>query len=331
MKKIISILLFIVLCLYFCGCNNTANDCEHHWEYDYDGTITCSTDGTVFYKCIKCNQIKEEFESAYGCYDYDDNGYCDECNKKYNNYTNDVAYISNRSIHYEDTTKEFIFLFSLLDAYENELKINAVVDFRIENNNEIVYSSTKNIYPNDYGTWSNAYGKSWIAASIHIPISQIKEGATDSGIFYYKVYTDTANFDEFSLSIYGNLPKKDLTNNCSLKLPSLPIEIRDDSLGNSMPIKITQIDYYFEESYSGNVELVITIAGQRRDRGMLDDDNISYHCNVGYKLFDEDGYIVASGEFWTPQLAPGEKFKNVTERFFGLTPGKYILTLIDVV
>ena len=99
-----------------------------------------------------------------------------------------------------------------------------------------------------------------------------------------------------------------------------------------MDIKLTEITYYFEESYDGNVELVITITGQRVDKltGGMFDDNTSYHCNIGYKLLDSDGYIVKSGEFWTPQLAPEEKFKNVSETFYELEPGKYTLVLIDV-
>ena len=100
-----------------------------------------------------------------------------------------------------------------------------------------------------------------------------------------------------------------------------------------MDIKVTEITYYFEESYDGNVELVITITGQRVDKlaGSIFDDNTSYHCNIGYKLVDSDGYTVKSGEFWTPQLAPEEKFKNVSETFYGLEPGEYTLVLIDVV
>ncbi len=311
--------------------NNEPSDaCAHDWIYD-SATVTCSKDGFIVYRCSKCNGTKQEKESAYGCYDNDNNGYCDDCNAYY---SVTVEYISNRSIQYEETTKEFIFLFSLLDANELELRVNATVEMRIENNNgEIVYSSTQYVTPDNYGTWSNNFGKSWIAASIYIPTSQIKEGLSDSGIFYYRVYTDTANFDEFSLSIYGDLPKRDLTKDCFLELPSLPVVITDNSLGNYMDIKVTEMTYYFEESYDGNVELVITITGQRVDKltGSMFDDNTSYHCNIGYKLVDSDGYTVKSGEFWTPQLAPEEKFKNVSETFYGLEPGEYTLVLIDVV
>ena len=255
-------------------------------------------------------------------------------NDDYNYSSNKVEYISNRSIQYEETTKEFIFLFSLLDENEYEMRVNATVEMRIENNNgETVYSSTKHITENDYGTWSNNFGKSWVAASISIPVSSIQSGSSDSGIFYYTVYTDSANFEEFSLSIYGNLPKKDITQNCSLKLPSLPNVVTDNSWGNYMDIKVTKIDYGFEETYGGNIELVITITGERVDKltGSMFDDNTSYNCRVGYKLLDSDGYLVKSGEFWTPQLAPEEKFKNVSETLYGLEPGAYTLVLINVV
>lgn len=87
MKKMISLLLLCVCLinvLLLSACDETSNDnnsnsnCTHEWEW-YSGTVTCSNNGYIIYKCNFCNETKKEYESAYGCYDMDEDDYCDEC------------------------------------------------------------------------------------------------------------------------------------------------------------------------------------------------------------------------------------------------------------
>ena len=84
MKKTLWLTLFLILVcvLSLSACDENTSDslddnCTHEWEW-YSGTVTCRDDGYIIYKCYKCNETKKEYESAYGCYDIDDN-YCDEC------------------------------------------------------------------------------------------------------------------------------------------------------------------------------------------------------------------------------------------------------------
>ena len=86
MRKNISlfIMLFFLLStqLLLTACDNgqgsDTNSCTHDWLWD-SATVTCSEDGYVIYKCSKCSKTMKEYESAYGCYDYDEDGYCDDC------------------------------------------------------------------------------------------------------------------------------------------------------------------------------------------------------------------------------------------------------------
>ena len=58
--------------------NNLNSNCSHEWEW-HSGTVTCSNNGYIIYKCNFCDETKKEYEVAYGCYDIDEDDYCDDC------------------------------------------------------------------------------------------------------------------------------------------------------------------------------------------------------------------------------------------------------------
>ncbi len=120
-----------------------------------------------------------------------------------------VGYISDRSINRDDEKGGFYFLFSFKDQNKEYIKCPASVEIRIVNDaGEDVYSATKSVTDNDFGMWHNAFNE-WLAASIYIYDSEIKEGVTDRGTFYYKITAaDGTTFDEYSLEIDGGLPVK---------------------------------------------------------------------------------------------------------------------------
>ena len=83
MKKITSLLLLcisVVNILMFTACEdrNSPNNCIHNYVY-YNTTATCKNNGYTTMGCLNCGDKYDIFELAYGCYDYDENGYCDEC------------------------------------------------------------------------------------------------------------------------------------------------------------------------------------------------------------------------------------------------------------
>ncbi len=58
-------------------------------------------------------------------------------------------------------------------------------------------------------------------------------------------------------------------------------------------------------------------------------DNYSSKCRTGWKLYDEEGYVVKSGTCYTSSVEQGEKYKDSEETIYSLTPGKYSLKIIN--
>lgn len=241
-----------------------------------------------------------------------------------------VYWISERSVQYEEADKCFILLFSLKDYNENYLKAPAVVDVRIVNDNgETVYDSMEFVGSDNYGTWSNKFGKSWLAASVEIPVAWITPGTTEYGTIYFAVHNEEYfNFDEFALSLSGDLPTVDLTESCVLHLPEVPISISDENYRDFLITRVNDISYRFEESYE-DVDLHLYFTGERTD--FEPDGYISKYCQIGWKLYDKEGYVIKSGTTYTPALEPGDKFRNVEEHIWNLAPGEYWLEVLDVV
>ena len=241
-----------------------------------------------------------------------------------------VYWISERSVQYEEAEKCFILLFSLQDYNENYLKAPAVVDVRIENDNgEIVYDGMEFVYTENYSTWSNRFGKSWLAASVKIPVDWITPGTTEYGTIYFTVHNEEYfSFDEYALTLSGDLPTIDLAEGCVLHLPECPISISDEDYRDYLLTVVTDVTYSFEESY-GDVELYLYFTGERTD--FEPDGYVSKYCSIGWKLYDKDGYVIDSGTATTPALEPGDRFRNVEEHIYNLTPGEYWLEILDVV
>lgn len=216
--------------------------------------------------------------------------------------TPSVHYIHNRTVQDNDN-KGYTFLFSFLDENENEIKAPATVKLRIVNDaGATVYNATKDITEDDFSTWSNRLsGQSWLQAAIYINFSEITAGTTENGKLYYQITTlSGASFDEFDLTI-DDLPLK----GNKITLPSVPKVIHDYDYRNDVEtsVKITNITY----EISGD-DLYIYFTGEKT----YDDEGSGYSrsCNVGWKLYDSENYIVDSGTFYSPAIKVGEKFRN---------------------
>jgi hypothetical protein len=158
----------------------------------------------------KCSKCGETSGASLGHTTYQ--GVCDRCYEYIGTSSVKPEYISNRSINHDDDAGYFYFLFSFLDANENEMKAGATVDIRIENSvGETVYSKSHTVTESDFGTWENKfYNKQWMAASIYIYDRDITPGVSGSGKFYYTITSaDGVSWDEFSLDINDDLPVKE--------------------------------------------------------------------------------------------------------------------------
>ena len=179
-----------------------SNNCTHDWVWE-SATVTCSKDGYDVYRCSKCNGTKQESASAYGCYDYDNDGYCNDCNT-YIGISAIPKWISNRSISHQDDMKAYRFCFALKDEYETYIACNATIEMSIVNDlGETVYQGTKYVKTSDYGEWYNIYG-TWLGTAVYIYDSEITPGLVEDGTFYYKVIAGDIWFD-YSLDV-SDLP-----------------------------------------------------------------------------------------------------------------------------
>lgn len=179
--------------------NKPSDNCKHDWIWE-SSTATCTKNGYYVYKCSKCNGTKQESASAYGCYDYDNDGYCNDCNS-YLGISSSAEWISNRSISYQDDLNAYRFCFALQDAAKTYIACNATIEMSIVNDlGEIVYKGTKYVKTSDYGEWYNIY-EEWLGTAVYIYDNELTAGLSDEGTFYYKVITDD-NWFEYSLNIY---------------------------------------------------------------------------------------------------------------------------------
>ena len=243
--------------------NNSKNDgespsiiCEHEWEWE-SATVTCSTDGYTIYKCSKCAQTKQEAESAYGCYDYDNDGYCNDCNS-YIAITAKAEWISNRSISYQDDRNAYRFCFALKDEFENYIACDATVEMSIVNDlGETIYEGTKYVKTSDYGEWYNLYGE-WLGTAVYIYDRELSLGLVDEGTFYYTVIAGDSRFS-YSLEI-DDLPTYTPTYNFGetwivngeWELTILSVDIHNDCELNTQYSTYALITYKYKNI--GNTE-----------------------------------------------------------------------------
>lgn len=179
--------------------NTNSNNCVHDWIWE-SSTVTCNSDGYDVYKCYKCNNTKKEVAFAYGCYDLEDDGYCNDCNSYIGNIYS-AEWISNRSISYVDDIGGFRFCFALMNEEESYIACNATVEMSIVNDlGETVYEGTKYVTTADYGDWYNIY-EEWYGTAVCIYDEEITPGLVEEGTFYYTVIAGESWF-EYSLDIY---------------------------------------------------------------------------------------------------------------------------------
>ena len=319
---VLGIAIVLICGMLFTACGEKEEEIPscYHFSSDMEfvsTTATCTQPGYDTYRC-KCGEIEQLKEaSATGHRSYDDYGICTSCFE----FCAEIDYISDRSVEYNEKKQEYYFYFSLKDANYRKLCVDATVDIRIENDqDEVVYSAQKKVTPDDYNSNLNAV--------VVIPASKIKDGLSDRGTFYYEVTTDTADFDEFELSI-RNLPEKDWAKECHLEIPETPAFITYTPYSSKiLRTEVTDIEFEFttQSVLNKTVSLEITIKGERIDNSTP----TSNTCYIGYKLLDSEGYVVESGKFYTPAVAPGEKFKDISTKFYNLEPGEYTLVLLDV-
>ena len=154
-----------------------------------------------------------------------------------------------------------------------------------------VYNKTKRFSISDYNGSE---------LSFSIPDSDIQGGNTQCGRIYLTVYNDgfSLNYDT-STSDLPYAPVK-------VDLPTLPKTINYYGYSGTLysSVKVTGITYEFV--YGDTLKIFFEGEKTYDHQGNSQSDS----CKIGWKLYDEDDYVIESGTFYSDSIRVGEKFKN---------------------
>ena len=240
-----------------------------------------------------------------------------------------VNYIHQRKVSYYENENLHRLFFGFKNRSGSEMYAPALVHIKIVNDvNETVYNKSTIVGFNDFENWTQ-YSASHYLASVKILQSEITPGNSTQGKLYFTVKNPGYfSFDEDILSIY-DLPKIKLSDSCSLQLPAIPKTLHDYGYDKKIDssYRITNISYKFEDAYDNEVRLYLYFDGEKYyDK---DGHGQSSTCQVGWKLYDMQGYVVKNGTFYSPALNMGEKFRNEEEYIYDLKPGNYKLEILS--
>ncbi len=235
-----------------------------------------------------------------------------------------VEYIADREFFYYERDNVYVIRFSLKDKDKNRIASPCTVEAQLVNaEGTEVYSIKKTLsMTGDFSTWTWSsklfQDRNGIYGTIYISPNDILKSKSAKGTMLIKVYLDKyISFAEKTIDV-DELPTIDT----SVIFPQLPKTISDKSYGNTAIIKITNMTYKYN-----NTTLKIYLTGE------LDFTwyEVSRMYHVGWRLIDEEGYIVKSGQLLTDSLGWHDKFKNKEIIIFDVEPGLYKLELRDVV
>ena len=183
---------------------------------------------------------------------------------------------------------------------------------------EIAFDAT------DFTSWNNSsWDGSRYMCGLYIPRSDIDGSSSASGTLTMTVtLADGSSFDPYNLTI-SDLPS--LTVN--IELPSVPVSYTDDEYSYSQLVEVLSLEYDSRTNYDGTAS--VTLKAKLKLVSKTDNGNESSYVHVGYKLYDEEGLVVASGQFLSTPIAIGE-MTIADEYISNLNPrGKYKLTLTN--
>lgn len=180
----------------------------------------------------------------------------------------------------------------------------------------------------------------------------VKYSCTDCDHSYSKTYTVEHNWEKATCTEpktcticketdgeeLGHSYKDNKCENCdsivsiNVTLPEFdesPINITNYVNGTqTSSLKITNISYEYTASQDDNVKLTVSISGEKTSDATS--NLTSATCTLVYKLYDENGCVVASGTYTTPYLSVNDKFADKEFSISGLINGQnYELVLVD--
>jgi len=237
-----------------------------------------------------------------------------------------VQWIRERKIARNSTADGWDITFMLTRTNQDYdcIKVSCDVDVYVTNDDgQVVYEKTHKVKPTDFIRRGGNY-----VALIKIYDTDLTPGSNEDGTVAFKCYrTGFFSFNEYSYTVYGDLPLK--TNvNLTVRTPLPKVLAEYDYRGRTESLfTVTDISYKVKRIYDGTYTMYLYFTGEKS----YDENGSgqSASCKIGWKLYDEDGYTIDSGTCYTANIAPGEKFRNAEEIIFDLYEGNYYLEILS--
>lgn len=229
---------------------------------------------------------------------------------------NNIKTLNSWSFQFNERTNDYSIFFGLLNKNNEYISADVDVDIRIVNEeDEEVYKGTKSVFKSDFDYYtSQAAGEQYLA-ELRISAADITFGKSSNGTVYLMVYNNTVRFDEVNCSAYYCLPISDV----ELIFDTLPLNIDVKGYDGNIEstIQINDITYSFEKDYIPQVKIIVSGA---KIYGKT--DSMPSYDMISYKLYDNEEYLIASGNIYLNSLDQGDKFKDDSIVIYDITPGE---------
>lgn len=278
--------------------------------YTCDETAPC---GSYLYReCELCGDKEYDWDQVK--HSPDENYVCTDCglsvtgDELYN--AKKTYYINGWSVNYNSSKLSYEIEFRFKREDETLVKPSARVHVRIVNDNgTTVYENILQV--NKY-SYVDGY------AHVYVPISEIEPSDITSGILYF--YVDNPGYFTF----FGDdFPEAYTVSSLPLQTPTLSFdELPLTYVGSNGTLTITDIT-----CTSSSTSMMIYLSGEVP----ATESTSNKYYNIEYKLYNSEGYVVASGSISTDhKLTAGDKFNGVCIMYYGSIPGEtYTLVLVS--
>jgi hypothetical protein len=262
-------------------------------------TPTCSEKGYTTYKCSNCNDSYIDDYTDITGHNYN-NGVCIYCNEA--NVTFKYGIIYN---NYNDTNDAYQYYVICCDANGEPLhaklnaNVNVSVSLTITNKSSVVvYNKTYNLSTNNFSLYTSESNGQILGYKIEIPFSDISKGTTANGTLSVNITSNTTIKASMYLTDLPMLETK-------VELPETPVIVKYYSSSGTVYSACNVTNIRYEVS---NDDLYIYFSAEKTYDYKGDSNSSS--CKIGWKLYDEEGYVIDSGIFYSDSISVGEKFKD---------------------
>lgn len=149
--------------------------------------------------------------------------------------------------------------------------------------------------------------------------------ADSAGTTIVTVYDEKTN-DKIEITV-----EVDFSDLVEITLPKTPVTLHEYNYSRTKIEQTYTVDniwYNVDKNYDGKCTVYMYFSGSKSYdiRGK----NQSSYAIIGWKLYDQDGYVVDSGSCYAPSVCQGDKWRDAEECIYNVKPGKYKLEILSV-